>query len=106
VTEQDERTIYEWAYPELAELARWELRKSQGLPPTAMWNQRHNAKILRHLDHNFAFDVCVPKLRSEGIIAWFDGSDWFLDMVGTKDVWESTGFFDALLAYIKGKSHA
>lgn len=53
------------------------------------------------LDYNFAFGVCMPRLRSDGVTAWFNGSDWFLDMTGTENVWESTSFYDALLVYIR-----
>ena len=119
MTEQDERTIYEWAVPELAELTQWDLRKSKGLPPTAMWNQRHNAKILHHLDMNFAFDVCMTRLKNESVslvtimytpstegcggnpyVCSIDcAADGAYDDVGAT---ANEAFYSALLAYIKG----
>lgn len=108
MTEQEERTIYEWAYEKLrgsilVNGSPWEL-KHTAKRIIALWDDGVNLRVtsLSPLDYNFAFGVCMPRLRSEGVTAWFNGSDWFLDMVGTENVWESTTFYDALLAYIEG----
>jgi hypothetical protein len=92
VTEQDKSIIYEWAYPNLAELYR---DGEIALPR------------LRPLDMNFAFDVCIPKLDKEGYSAtcspegwWFYGNATGISFVG-QDFYK-----DCLLAYIKGNPHA
>ncbi len=80
MTEQDERTIYEWVLGH-------SLDKQLTVQPP---------------DMNFAFAVCIPKLRAEGITAWFDNRDWDLDEVATENVSVDADFYSALLAYIKG----
>ena len=116
MTEQDERTIYEWAHEELKEKT-WELRKSKAapyLPPTAMWNHRHTARILHHLDMNFAFDVCIPRLEKANVYVSLNEdhvrNGWLLEPVtgyGDEPIqyWD-IDFYTALLAYIKGNPHA
>lgn len=100
---EKERTIYEWLPLELKGVDYELLHDMDGAAYAAQGEDDNGPwqDPLPALDMNLAFEVCLPKLRSEGVTAWFNGSDWFLDMVGTQNVWESTTFYDALLAYIE-----
>jgi len=97
MNEQDERAIYEWLYSELAELPQWELRKSRGLPPTAMWNGRFNAKMLPPLDMNTWHSDVLRQLNKAEVTVCFAHGQWHLDA----NVFVNVDPYAALLDYIK-----
>ena len=92
MAEQDERTIYRWILGhEIAE----------------------NHLPYPRLDMNFAFNVCIPRLMSEGVKVMFNNmgsGEWWLDVPTPENVTdvlhEDSDFYSALLAYIKGNSNA
>ena len=129
MTEQDERIIYEWLDKRLLGLnwqkfgsdeAGWEAIYER--PADLAPRQRYGIPIPL-LDMNFAFDVCVPKLRTEGfqVDIWtYEGegkpfgvrihgylsNSNFAKFVRLVDTSLREAFYDALLAYIKGNTNA
>jgi hypothetical protein len=112
MTEQDERAIYEWAYPELKS-KDWALspavdRKGNSVAPVAIYEDatgRTFGKPLRPLDHNFAFDVCVPRLVGEGVKVMYNNmgsGEWWLDAPNKDAIYASPDFYTSLVTYIRG----
>jgi hypothetical protein len=113
MTEQDERIIYEWLDKRLLGLnwqkfgsdeAGWEAIYER--PADLAPRQRYGIPIPL-LDMNFAFDVCVPKLRSEGVEVQYDKRGyWWLNPIDrtTTPIVVESDFYSALVAYIKGKA--
>ena len=112
MTEQDERTIYEWAYPELKGKV-WRIihKCSTGMTYAVVMD---GIKVLWEMpifrqDMNFAFDVCVPKLVSEGVeVTYSSNGEWFFDTNNPifQGYFHNPDFYSALLAYIKEKPNA
>jgi len=115
MTDQDERTIYEWAYPELNGKA-WTLLREEWSDDGRMMPQLQvegqlGGTYTSSLDMNFAFDVCIPRLNADSVSVTFTNCDdagrWHLidwecgDKVDMGD-YEAANFYDALLAYIEG----
>jgi hypothetical protein len=119
MTEQDERTIYEWAYPDRAKRQGgfrtnpYSWRKQEWDNVNCLWRD------LATLDMNFAADVCTPKLRKErfqvdmwthestdkpfGVrIHGYSADTSFQAFVKFSDESLREAFYSALLAYIKG----
>ena len=109
MTEQDERTIYEWAMPELKGTDWHKVHKcSTGLTYAVV---RDGSRILGEAvisrqDMNFAFDVCIPWLKQERVQVMYNNmgsGEWWLDPVNLPiDPICNTDFFEGLVAYIKG----
>jgi len=125
MTEQDERTIYEWAgYEDVYNidgswLCREEVFDYDPKTGDCLGTVPCSASC-PPLDMNFAFDVCVPRLRSEGFQVDFwtyevyevGGKPFgvrihgyakgdFAVFVRFSDVSLQEAFYTALLAYIK-----
>jgi len=111
MTEQDERTIYEWAMPELKGTDWHKVHKcSTGLTYAVV---RDGSRILGEAvisrqDMNFAFEVCIPRLVSEGVQVMYNNmgsGEWWMDVStpeSATDIFhEDADFYSALLAYIK-----
>lgn len=105
MTESDERTIYEWAKPRLRNY-EWTWRLSRATKTAIDSVAGAFLEDLPSLDMNFAFDVCVPKLESEGVKVMYNNmgsGEWWLDPVNLPiDPICNTDFFEGLVAYIKG----
>jgi hypothetical protein len=108
MTEQDERTIYEWAMPELKGTDWHKVHKcSTGLTYAVV---RDGSRILGEAvisrqDMNFAFEVCIPRLVSEGVRVMYNNmgsGEWWFDAPDKDAIYTSPDFYSALLAYIKG----
>jgi len=84
MTEQDERTIYEWVLGH-------SLDKQLTVQPP---------------DMNFAFAVCIPKLEAECVNVMYNNmgsGEWWIDSADrSKPVVMHADFYSALLAYIRG----
>lgn len=116
MTEQDERAIYEWVYPELKGNG-WR-KEYNGMTWGALyWREDKGFDWrlpLADLDHNFALDVCVPKLYTAGCTVIFKRSAtdrdyrdgyWKILWGGYPERLDEAcqhDFYDALLAYIRG----
>jgi len=47
--------------------------------------------------------LVVPKLKAKGVMAWFDGTDWFLDETNTENVWQDVAPYAALTEYLEAQ---
>ena len=109
MTDEQMRVIYEWAYPELKGKA-WEPAVMADGATCAWFPMRDTDDVtpLRHLDMNFAFDVCIPKLRGKpgfGVRVEYHcdvGETWWLTRLDGR-TYINKDFYQALLQYLEAK---